>query len=105
MFTHSTSEIDIALHLHEDVLEHYSSGRSELERIPHQVLPIRHSVSVDANALAKLFGTAEPHNGSCGIENAERGELRDGVAPPQTDQLADSVRQVLLNIKSRRAQA
>ena len=105
MFTHSISEIDIALHLHESVLELCSSGRSELDRIPHQVRLIRHAVSVDANALTRLFGTAERHNGSREIENAECGELGDGVAAQQAGQLTANLRQVLLNIKSRRAKA
>ena len=55
--------------------------------------------------LAKLFETAETHNGGYEIENAVRGELGDGVAPPQEDQRTENLRQVLLNIKSRRAKA
>ena len=105
MFTHSAPNIDIALHLHEDVLELYASGRLEPERISHQVSLMKHPVSVDANALAKLFETAEPHNGSCEIENAARGELGDAMVPPQTDQRTENLRQVLLNIKSRRTKA
>ena len=105
MFNHSTSEIGIALHLNEDLLELYASGRLETERIPNQVPLVKHAVSIDANALAKLFETAETHNGGYEIENAVRGELGDGVAPPQEDQRTENLRQVLLNIKSRRAKA
>ena len=105
MFTHSASDIDIALHLHEDVLERYASRRLEKERTPHQVQQMKHAVSVDSNALAKLFGTAEPHKGSCETENIARSEAGDDSAPPQADQRAENLRQVLLNIKSRRAKA
>lgn len=105
MFTHSEPKIDIALQLHEDVLELYASGRLESERIPNPVPLMKHAVSVDANALAKLFEPAEPHNNSCEIENAARGELGDAMAPPQAGQRTENLRQVLLNIKSRRAKA
>lgn len=66
---------------------------------------MEHAVSVDANALARLVGTPEPHNGSYEIENAASSESGDGVAPPPADQRAENLRQVLLNIKSRRAKA
>ena len=102
---HPARDIDIALHLHEGVLEPYVSERLESERIPHQVPLMKHAVSVDANALAKLFETAEPDNGSCQIENAADSESGDRVASPQADQRAENLRQVLLNIKSRRAKA
>ena len=102
---HSAPAIDIALDLHEDVLELYASGRLEPARMPHQAPHREHAVSVDATALAKLVGTAEPHNGTCEIENAASSESRDRVVPPQADQRAENLRQVLLNIKSRRAKA
>ena len=105
MFTHSAPDIDIALHLHEDVLELYASGRFELERTPIRCSQMKHAVSIDANALAKLLGTAEPHKGSCEIENASPSESGDESAPPQADRRAENLRQVLLNIKSRRAKA
>ena len=66
---------------------------------------MKHTVSVDAKALAKLFEAAEPDNGSCEIENAARGEFGDAMAPPQANRRAENLRQVLLNIKSRRAKA
>ena len=103
MYTHST-EIDIALHLHEDILELYASGRLEPNRITHQAL-LKHPVSVDANALARLFETTEPVNGSCEIQNTAGRDSEDSTAPQQADQRSVNLRQVLLNIKSRRAKA
>ncbi len=82
---------------------------------------MEHAVFVDANALAKLDGSTERHNG-CEIESAASSEsnsilawpnltrpiilLRKSgneAAPLEPDQRADNLRQVLLNIKSRRA--
>ena len=82
------------------------------------------AISVDANALAKLFGTAEQYNDTCELENAAGSESNSilvasnlthptispgksggGAAPSQVDQRAESLRLVLLNIKSRHAKA
>ena len=99
------------------------AGTQAFATFPRQVPRIEHTVSVDASALARLGWTAEPH-GTCEIENAASSEsnsiparsnllqpiipLRksgDGAVPPQADQRAENLRQVLLNIKSRRAKA
>jgi hypothetical protein len=90
------------------------------QRVPHT----EHVISVDANALAKLFGTAEKYNDTCEVENAAGSESNSilvtsnlthptivfgksghEAAPSQVDQRAESLRLVLLNIKRRHARA
>lgn len=79
-------------------------GTQAFTTVPQAELKIEHAVSVNANALAKLVGTSEPHNGGCEIENSAS-ESGDEVAPPQADHRAENLRQVLLNIKGRRMKA
>jgi hypothetical protein len=98
------------------------TGTPAVATLPQQVPQVEHAVSVDVNALAKLVGTAEPYNGTC--EHAASSECNsilarsnltqpiatlgksgDEAAPPPADQRVENLRQVLLNIKSRRAKA
>ena len=98
------------------------TGTTAVATLPQQVPQMERAVSVDANALARLFGTAEPYDGTyehaASSESnsilttsnltqliATPGKSGDEAAPPQADQRAENLRQVLLNIKSRRARA
>ena len=125
---HSRSEIlsafDTKTEAAREARSNEHAGAQTVATLHQQVPRTEHTISIDANALAKLFGTSEQYNNTCEPENAAGSESNsilvtsnlthptisleksgDEVAPSQVDQRAESLRLVLLNIKTRHAKA